>query len=93
MGQLLDALNAVDADIAAANEPTLTLGEPISDEPISSVVDEATESVIGAADSAARQKPAPDTAIELVTKLVRQAPLQALAVAFVLGIAVARRRR
>lgn len=91
MGQLLDALNAVDADIAAANnKPTSPVDEPITDDQISSVVDEATESVIGAADRAAPRKS--DTAIEVVTKLVRQAPLQALAVAFLFGIAVARRR-
>jgi hypothetical protein len=91
MGQLLDALNAVDADIAAANEPTSPIDEPTFDEPISSVVDEATESVIGAADPAVPRRA--DTAIEAMTKLVRQAPLHALAVAFVLGVAVARRRR
>jgi ElaB/YqjD/DUF883 family membrane-anchored ribosome-binding protein len=102
MGQLLDALNAVDADIAAANnKPASPVGESISDESmsaeqISSVIDEATESVIGAADRVAPQTSGviqkPNSTIEAVTKLVRQAPLQALAVAFLVGIAVARRR-
>jgi hypothetical protein len=90
MGQLLDALNAVDADTVAADQPTSPVSEPMFDEPISSVVDEATESVIGAADRALPRKH--DTAIEVMTKLVRQAPLHALALAFVLGVAVARRR-
>jgi hypothetical protein len=90
MGQLLDALNAVDADIAAAHRPASPLDAPAIDEPISSVIDEATESVVGAASQAAPQRP--DTAINVVTKLVRQAPLQSLAVAFLVGIAVARRR-
>jgi hypothetical protein len=90
MGQLLDALNAVDADIAAAHRPASPLDSPAVDAPISSVIDEATESVIGA--TARVAPPQPDTAISVVTKLVRQAPLQSLAVAFLVGIAVARRR-
>jgi hypothetical protein len=96
MGQLLDALSAVDADIAASNKPALPVDEPMSEDRISSVVDEATESVIGAADRITSQTPPtprqPDTTLAVMSKLVRQAPLQSLAVAFLVGIAVARRR-
>ena len=61
-----------------------------------STVDQAAEAfqmasrhVVEAVD-AARQ---PDMPLDVLTKLVRQAPLQSLAVAFVLGLMVARRHR
>ena len=61
-----------------------------------STIDQAAEAfqtasrhVVEAVD-AARQ---PDMPLDVLTKLVRQAPLQSLAVAFVLGLMVARRHR
>ena len=43
---------------------------------------------VGEAVDAARQ---PDMPLDILTKLVRQAPLQSLAIAFVLGLVMARR--
>jgi ElaB/YqjD/DUF883 family membrane-anchored ribosome-binding protein len=78
MGELLDSLNGVGSDSGAI------------DPPISSVIDEATESFIGRDGAAIRQG---RTAAEMVSGWVRQAPLQSLAVAFLLGAALSRRRR
>lgn len=81
MGELLDALNAADAGGAAPDEPKST-------------VDQAAEAFqrasrrVGEAVDAARQ---PDMPFDVLTRLVRQAPLQSLAVAFVVGVIVARR--
>ena len=44
---------------------------------------------VGDAVDAARQ---PDMPLDILAKLVRQTPLQSLAIAFVLGLIVARRR-
>jgi ElaB/YqjD/DUF883 family membrane-anchored ribosome-binding protein len=44
---------------------------------------------VGEAVDAARQ---PDMPLDILTKLVKQAPLQSLAIAFILGLMVARRR-
>jgi hypothetical protein len=77
MGELLDSLNAIDADSA--------MGEPIS-----AVIDEATESFIGHDGAAMRQR---NKAIDIVAGWVRQAPLQSLAIAFLLGAAFSRPRR
>lgn len=60
-----------------------------------STIDQATETIQSATRrvsdvvDAARQ---PDMPLDVLTKLVRQAPLQSLAIAFVLGLIVARRR-
>lgn len=78
MGELLNSLNGIGSSGGAI------------DEPISSVIDEATESFIGREDAAIRQH---RTATEVVSGWVRQAPLQSLAVAFLLGAAFSRRGR
>ena len=81
MGELLDGLNTLDAGGAAPEEPKST-------------VDQAAEALqsatrrVGEAVDAARQ---PDMPLDVLAKLVRQAPLQSLAIAFVLGVMVARR--
>jgi hypothetical protein len=82
MGELLDALNAADAGGVAPDGPKST-------------VDQATDAFrsasrrVGEAVDAARQ---PDMPLDVLTKLVRQAPLQSLAIAFLVGAVVARRR-
>ncbi len=78
MGELLDSLDRLDS------------GSGALDEPMSSVIDEATESFIGRDGAAVHQR---RTAVEVVSGWVRQAPLQSLAVAFLLGAAFSRRRR
>ena len=83
LGELLDALNAASAGGVAPDEPKST-------------VDQAAEAIqnasrrVGEAVDAARQ---PDMPLDVLTKLVRQAPLHSLAIAFVLGLIVARRHR
>jgi ElaB/YqjD/DUF883 family membrane-anchored ribosome-binding protein len=77
MGELLDSLNGIGS------------GGGATDEPISSVIDEATESFIGRDGAAVYQR---RTAAEMVSGWVRQAPLQSLAVAFLLGAVFSRRR-
>ncbi|MEO6780180.1 MAG: hypothetical protein ABI407_03910 [Bradyrhizobium sp.] len=82
MGELLDALNAAEPGGVAPDDPKST-------------VDQAAEAFqnasrrVGDAVDAARQ---PDMPLDVLAKLVRQAPLQSLAIAFVLGLMVARRR-
>jgi hypothetical protein len=79
MGELLDALNTLDAGGAAPEEPKST-------------VDQAAKAFqsasVGEAVDAARQA---DMPLDVLTKLVRQVPLQSLAIAFVLGVMVSRR--
>lgn len=81
MGELLDALNAADSGgTASANRK--------------SAVEQAVETFqsasrrVGDAVDAARQ---PDMPLDILARLVRQAPLQSLAVAFLAGLMVARR--
>ena len=77
MGELLDSLNGIGSDSGALDEPML------------SVIDEATESFIGRDGAAVHQH---RTTAEVVSGWVRQAPLQSLAVAFLLGAVFSRRR-
>jgi ElaB/YqjD/DUF883 family membrane-anchored ribosome-binding protein len=83
MGELLDSLNGIDDGGGATGEPASPLIEPAP-----SIIDEGTETVVGRADAAIRQR----SAIEVVTNWVRQAPLQSVAIAFLLGAAFSRRR-
>jgi len=59
-----------------------------------STIDQATETIqsatrrVGEVVDAARQ---PDMPLDVLTKLVRQAPLPALGIAFLIGIIIARR--
>jgi hypothetical protein len=78
LGELLDSLNGIDAGNGVAGEPASP-----------AIIDEATETVVGRPEGTVRRR----TAIELLTNWVRQAPLQSLAVAFLLGAAFSRRRR
>ena len=80
MGELLDALNAADAR-GVPPDPKSTVDQ------VADAFQTASRRVGDAVD-AARQ---PDMPLDVLTKLVRQAPLQSLAVAFVLGLMVARR--
>ena len=83
MGELLDALNA--AGTGGAIPP---------DDP-KSTVEQAADAFqtasrrVGQAVDAARQ---PDMPLDILTKLVRHAPLRTILIAFVLGLMVARRR-
>ena len=81
MGELLDALNAVDAGGAASANRKSTV------EQAAETFQSASRRVIDAVD-AARQ---PDMPLDILARLVRQAPLQSLAVAFLAGLMVARR--
>ena len=81
MGELLDALNAADAVGATPEEPKSTINQAA----------EAFQSAsrrVGDSVDAARQ---PDMPLDVLARLVRQAPLPSLAIAFVLGVIVARR--
>jgi hypothetical protein len=81
MGELLDALNTLDAGGAAPEEPKSTVDQTAK------AFQSASRRVEEALD-AARQ---PDMPLDVLTKLVRQVPLQSLAIAFVLGVMVSRR--
>ena len=81
IGELLDALNTLDAGGAAAEEPKSTVDQAAK------AFQSASRRVGDAVDSA-RQ---PDMPLDVLAKLVRQVPLQSLAIAFVLGVMVARR--
>ncbi len=83
MGELLDALNGVNA------------GAPLEEPAEKSATERAAESVRSAshrvsdATEAGRE---PDMPLDILAKLVREAPLPALTIAFLLGVLVARRR-
>jgi hypothetical protein len=81
MGELLDALNTLDAGGAAPDEPNSTVDQAAK-------TFQAGSRRVGQAVDAARQ---PDMPLDVLTKLVRQVPLQSLAIAFALGVMVARR--
>ena len=68
MGELLDALNTLDAGGAAPDEPKSTVDQAAK------AFQSASRSV-GEAVVAARQ---PDMPLDVLTKLVRQAPLQSV---------------
>jgi len=82
MGELLDALNAVETGRLPRRRRKSTL-EQVTEtfQSASRQVEEAVE--------AARQ---PDMPLDILARLVRQAPLQSLAVAFMAGVMVSRRR-
>jgi hypothetical protein len=80
MGELLDSLNTLDAGGAAPEEPQSTNQAAKAFQSASRRVAEAVD--------APRQ---PDMPLDVLTKLVRQVPLQSLAIAFVLGVMVSRR--
>jgi hypothetical protein len=81
MGELLDALNAADSDAA---------------EPTKSPVDQAAElfrlasQKVNEAIDAVQE---PGMPLDTISRWARQAPLQALAAAFLIGVMTARRRR
>jgi ElaB/YqjD/DUF883 family membrane-anchored ribosome-binding protein len=81
MGELLDALNTLDAGGAAPEEPKSTVDQAAK-------AFQSASRRVGEAVDVARQ---PDMPLDVLTKLVRQVPLQSLAIAFVLGVMVSRR--
>jgi hypothetical protein len=81
MGELLDALNAVDAGGAASANRKSTVEQAVESF-------QSASRHVGDALDAARQ---PDMPLDILARLVRQAPLQSLAVAFLAGLMVARR--
>jgi ElaB/YqjD/DUF883 family membrane-anchored ribosome-binding protein len=81
MGELLDALNTLDAGGAASEEPKSTVDQAAK-------AFQSASRRVGEAVDAARQ---PDMPLDVLTKLVRQAPLQSLAIAVILGVMMARR--
>jgi hypothetical protein len=82
MGELLDALNAVDRGGGATGKRRSAV------EQAAQTFRNASRQVEDAID-AARQ---PDMPLDSLARLVKQAPLQSLAVAFLAGVMVARRR-
>ena len=84
MGELLDALNELDERTTAP------------DKPIDSLVDLATQifrsasQIVNGAIEVLQQ---PDMPLDMLGRWTRRAPLQALAIAFLVGVGVARRRR
>jgi ElaB/YqjD/DUF883 family membrane-anchored ribosome-binding protein len=81
MGELLDALNTLDAGGAAPEEPKSTVDQAAK-------AFQSASRRVGEAVDAAQQ---PDMPLDDLTKLVRRVPLQSLAIAFVLGVMVSRR--
>jgi hypothetical protein len=81
MGELLDALNAADSDAAAPTKSAVDQAAELS-RSASEKVKEAIEAV---------RKPS--TPLDAISRWARQAPLQALAAAFLIGVMTARRRR
>jgi hypothetical protein len=80
MGELLDALNAADSDAAAPTKSAVDQAAELS-RSASEKVNEAIDAV---------RKPG---TLGAISRWARQAPLQALAAAFLIGVMTARRRR
>jgi hypothetical protein len=76
MGELLDALNAVDERAAPPDRPRKW------------AIDQAAEAV----DKAIKACREPGMPLYTLSHWVRQAPVQALAIAFLVGVLVTRRR-
>jgi len=87
MGELVDRLNAMDSRLRAPSEPI---------EPIRSVSGQAARAFrsasqrVNEAIDAVRE---PGMPLDNLSRWTRQAPLQALAVAFLAGVLTTRRRR
>jgi hypothetical protein len=84
MGELLDALNAVDK------------GRSARDEPADSAVDQVAELFRLASrkvNEAIEVAQEPGMPLDRLRRWVRRAPIQALAAAFLIGVMTARRRR
>jgi hypothetical protein len=81
MGELLDALNAADSDAAA---PTKSAVDQAAD-----LFRFASQKVNEAIDAVQE----PGMPLDTISRWARQAPLQALAAAFLIGVMTARRRR
>jgi hypothetical protein len=81
MGELLDALNAADSDAAAPTKSAVDQAAELSRS--------ASEKVKEAIDAVRK----PGTPLGAISRWARQAPLQALAAAFLIGVMTARRRR
>ena len=84
MGELLDALDAVDT------------GRVAFDKPIKPVIDRAAEAFRSASQTVNEVIEAvsePGMPLDSISRWTRQAPLQALAVAFLVGVMTVRRRR
>jgi hypothetical protein len=81
MGELLDRLNAADTGAAASTKSAIDQAAELF-RAASQRVNEAIEAV--------RE---PGMPLDSISRLTRQMPLQALAVAFLLGVMTVRRRR
>jgi hypothetical protein len=83
MGELLDKLNALDNGVRGPGEPVQSLADQAARafRSASQRVNEAIEAV-----------QEPGTPLDTLSRWSRDAPLQALAVAFLAGVLVARRR-
>jgi hypothetical protein len=84
MGELMDALNAADAGSIAPEIST----DKSAAEKAAETFQSASQRVSDAIESG-RQ---PGMPLDTIARLVRQAPLHSLAIAFLLGLAVTRRR-
>jgi hypothetical protein len=83
MGELLDRLNAIDPYPRAPGEP------------MKSVTDQAAEAFRSASqwvDAAIETVQEPGMPVDMLRRAARQAPLQALAAAFLVGVLMTRRR-
>jgi hypothetical protein len=87
MGELLDQLNSLDS---------LDRTPPGPREPVASLADLAAQAFRSAnqqVNQAIEAISEPGMPLDTISRLTRQAPLQALAVAFLVGVILTRRRR
>jgi len=78
MGELLDALKAADSDAAAPTKSVVADLFSFASQKVNEAIDAVQE---------------PGMPLETISRWARQAPLQALATAFLVGVMTARRRR
>ena len=84
MGELLDALNELDERATAPEKPSESLVDLAAQ-----IFRSASQTVNGAIEVLQE----PDMPLDMLGRWTRRAPLQALSIAFLVGVGVARRRR
>jgi hypothetical protein len=84
MGELLDALNELDERAAAPKKPSDSFGD---------VAAQVFRSASRTVNEAIEVLQEPNMPLDVLARWTRRAPLPALAIAFLVGMRVARRRR
>ena len=83
MGELLDNLNSLDARVVSRSAEQQSVADQFAN-----IIQTASSRAANVIDAGLR----PGRPLDILTRLVRKAPLQSLGLAFLVGVAYARRR-